>query len=87
MAMQLKVYLRSPAAENTRALILDILSTKWKSVFENAESEKIEMPIIINLFECFQSVVYAFGVYIEPFALTIFLQCFKIMQRFYNLIL
>lgn len=45
------------------------------------------MPIIINLFECFQSVVYAFGIYIEPFALTIFLQCFKIMQRFYTLVL
>jgi hypothetical protein len=72
MAFQLKDYLRSPRADQTRALMLEILQKKWNSVFESDESEKREMPIMTNLFECFQSVVYAFGVYIEPFAFTIF---------------
>jgi hypothetical protein len=87
MAVQLKEYLRSPMAESSRALILDILIKKWNSVFESEESERREMLIIINLFECFQSVVFAFGSYIEPFAIIIFHQCFKIVQRFNNLAL
>lgn len=45
-----------------------------------------EKHVVISLFECFESIVSAFGPYIEPFGMTIFKQCCKIFQKFIQLV-
>lgn len=86
MAVQLKDHFASPSAEHMRKQILSILGKKWISVFENEEAELKEKHVVINLFECFESVVSAFGLNIEPFAMTIFKQCCRIFTRFIALV-
>jgi hypothetical protein len=66
--------------------LLNIIIKKWISIFEVEDVQLKEKQVVITLFECFQSVIYAFGNYIEPFAMTVFKQCCKIFTKFIDLV-
>lgn len=78
IGLQLKEELKTPKAESIRNQLMNILKDKWAQLFSQDDVILREKHVVISLFECFESIVSAFGPYIEPFGMTIFKQCCKI---------
>lgn len=83
---QIKEELKTPGTEAIRNQLFNIVREKWNRLFEEEDIIFREKHVVISLFECFQSIVAAFGLHIEPFALTILKQCCKIFQKFITLV-
>jgi len=72
IGVQLKEELKTPRTETIRNQLMNILRNKWLRLFEQDDVIFREKHVVISLFECFETIIPAFGQYIEPFAVTIF---------------
>ena len=86
IGVQLKEEFKTLKADGIRNQLMNILRNKWIRIFEQEDVILKEKHVVISLFECFQSIISAFGVFIEPFAITIVRQCCQIFQKFINLV-